>query len=389
MESSKTMKKISIIGSTGSIGRQALSVIHQFPSEFRVVGLAAGSNWKVMLDQIREFDPEIVSMSQEKEIREISRNLKQDVLPELCWGEQGLISAAADTQADIVIIAVPGIAGLIPTLAAIKAGKDIALANKETLVTAGGLVIEMAARANVNILPLDSEHSAIWQCLDGVPRDEIARILLTASGGPFRLGPADLSGVTVEMALNHPNWKMGRKVTIDSATLMNKGLEIIEARWLFDLNYDRIKVLIHPQSIIHSMVEFIDGSTLAQLGAPDMRIPIQYALTYPARWFNELPRINWDNVGDLAFESPDLKRFRCLSLAIEACREGGTMPVVLNAANEIAVECFLAEKIGFTRIPEIIDEVMDKHQVREYTEINDIYAADNWARQQAREIAGC
>ncbi|HAU31793.1 MAG: 1-deoxy-D-xylulose 5-phosphate reductoisomerase [Desulfotomaculum sp. 46_296] len=383
------MKKISIIGSTGSIGRQALSVIRQFPSEFRVVGLAAGSNWSVMLDQIREFHPEIVSMADEKETGELFKNLDKDNLPELCWGEPGLISAAADTQADIVIVAVPGISGLIPTLAAIKAGKDIALANKETLVTAGRLVMEMATRANINILPLDSEHSAIWQCLDGVPKDEIARILLTASGGPFRLGPADLSGVTVEMALNHPNWKMGRKVTIDSATLMNKGLEIIEARWLFDLNYDRIKVLIHPQSIIHSMVEFVDGSTLAQLGTPDMRIPIQYALTYPSRWFNELPRINWDIVGGLTFEGPDLKRFRCLSLAIEACREGGTMPVVLNAANEIAVECFLAEKIGFTRIPEIIDEVMDKHKVREYTDINDIFAADGWARQQAREIVGC
>jgi 1-deoxy-D-xylulose-5-phosphate reductoisomerase len=383
------MKKISIIGSTGSIGRQTLSVIRQFPSEFQVVGLAAGSSWSIILDQIREFHPEIVSMAQEKETEEISRNLERDFLPDLCWGEQGLISAAADTQADIVVIAVPGIAGLIPTLAAIKAGKDIALANKETLVTAGGLVMEMAARGNVNILPLDSEHSAIWQCLDGVPKDEIARLLLTASGGPFRSGPADLSVVTVEMALNHPNWKMGRKVTIDSATLMNKGLEIIEARWLFDLNYDRIKVLIHPQSIVHSMVEFIDGSTLAQLGAPDMRIPIQYALTYPSRWFNELPRINWDIVGDLTFESPDLKRFRCLSLAIEACREGGTMPVVLNAANEIAVEYFLAKKVGFNRIPEIIDEVMDKHQVREYTDINDIFAADRWARQQVREIVKC
>jgi len=383
------MKKISIIGSTGSIGRQTLSVIRQFPSEFQVVGLAAGNNWSVMLDQIQEFHPEIVSMTNEKEIGELLKNLDKDDLPELCWGEPGLISTAADTQADIVIVAVPGIAGLIPTLAAIKAGRDIALANKETLVTAGGLVMETAAKADVNILPLDSEHSAIWQCLDGVSRDEIARILLTASGGPFRLGPADLSGVTVKMALDHPNWKMGRKVTIDSATLMNKGLEIIEARWLFDINYDRIKVLIHPQSVIHSMVEFVDGSTLAQLGAPDMRIPIQYALTYPSRWFNDLPRINWDIVGSLTFESPDLKRFRCLSLAIEACREGGTMPVVLNAANEIAVECFLAEKVGFARIPEIIDEVMDKHQVKEYTEINDIFAADRWARQQAREIVGC
>jgi len=383
------MKKISIIGSTGSIGRQALSVIRRFPSEFRVVGLAAGSNWRVMLEQIREFHPEIVSMADEKETGELLKNLDKNDLPELCRGEPGLISAAADTQADIVIIAVPGIAGLIPTLAAIKAGKDIALANKETLVTAGGLVMETAVRANVNILPLDSEHSAIWQCLDGVPGDEVARILLTASGGPFRLSPADLSGVTVKMALDHPNWKMGRKVTIDSATLMNKGLEIIEARWLFDINYDRIKVLIHPQSIIHSMVEFVDGSTLAQLGAPDIRIPIQYALTYPSRWFNELPRINWDITGELTFESPDLKRFRCLSLAIEACREGGTMPVVLNAANEVAVECFLAEKVGFTRIPEIIDEVMDKHQVREYTDISDIFAADSWARQQAREIVGC
>ena len=382
------MKKIVILGSTGSIGRQALSVIRQFPREFEVVGLAAGKNWNLLAEQILEFRPRVVALAGEKEVDELSRNLDPATLPELCRGDSGLRVVAACSEADVVLTAVPGITGLVPTVAAIRAGKDIALANKETLVTAGSLVIELARQFKVRILPVDSEHSAIWQCLEGAPREEVARIILTASGGPFRREPADLSKVSVEMALAHPNWKMGRKVTVDSATLMNKGLEVIEARWLFGVNYDQIQVVIHPQSIIHSMVEFVDGSTLAQLGVPDMRIPIQYALTYPSRWSNQLPRINWGSMSELTFEQPDLSRFRCLSLAFDACRAGGTMPVVLNAANEVAVEAFLSHLIGFASIPEIVARVMDKHQVMEYNEIDEVLAADNWAREQAWQVVG-
>lgn len=382
------MKKIAILGSTGSIGRQALSVIRQFPGEFEVVGLAAGKNWQLLAEQVLEFRPRVAALAGEKEIQELSRHLDPAALPELCRGDSGLRAVAACPGADIVLTAVPGITGLVPTVAAIRAGKDIALANKETLVTAGSLVIELARQCKVRILPVDSEHSAVWQCLDGAPREEVAGIILTASGGPFRREPADLSAVSVEMALAHPNWKMGRKVTVDSATLMNKGLEVIEARWLFGVNYDQIRVVVHPQSIIHSMVEFVDGSTLAQLGVPDMRLPIQYALTYPSRRPNQLPRINWGSMSELTFEQPDLKRFRCLSLAFDACRAGGTMPVVLNAANEVAVEAFLSRGIGFASIPEIVERVMDKHQVMEYTDIDEVLAADSWAREQAWQAVG-
>jgi 1-deoxy-D-xylulose-5-phosphate reductoisomerase len=385
------MKRIVILGSTGSIGRQALEVIRQFPGKFLVTGLAAGRNWSLLAEQCKEYKPKVVSVKGEKEAEELATYLSSGRLfemgkPEIYTGEKGLKEVACFPDADLVLTAVPGILGLVPTVAAIRAGKHIAIANKETLVTAGELVMELAAAKKVSILPVDSEHSAVWQCLGEIPRHQVAKIILTASGGPFLKEPADLNKVTVEMALGHPNWKMGRKVTIDSATLMNKGLEVIEAKWLFGLNYDQIQVVVHPQSIIHSLVEFVDGSTLAQLGVPDMRGPIQYALTYPERWPNQLPRINWYNLQKLTFEPPDLERFKCLSLATYAGQEGGTMPVVLNAANEVAVEYFLSGVITFRAIPEIVAQVMDAHKVSRCKDLEDILDADRWAKELARKL---
>lgn len=379
------MKEIVILGSTGSIGLQTLEVIREFPGEFRVIGLAAGRNWPLLVKQIQEFHPRVVSLAGEEEARELKRHLSGEILPEIFWGEDGLVTVATCPGATVVLTALTGTAGLVPTVAALEKGLDIALANKETLVAAGSLVMELARRKVCRILPVDSEHSAIWQCLAGQPVGSINKILLTASGGPFRKEPADLSGVTVEMALAHPNWRMGRKITIDSATLMNKGLEVLEARWLFDLDYDRIQVVLHPQSIIHSMVEFVDGSVLAQMGLPDMRLPIQYALTYPNRLPNRLPRVNWFALGELTFEPPDTRRFPCLDLAFAAGRTGGTLPAVLNAANEVAVEAFLAKEIGFTDIPVIVERVMDAHKVICRPQLDEIMAADGWARERALE----
>jgi len=379
-------KRIVILGSTGSIGRQALEVIRQFPEDFVVAGLAAGRNWRLLAGQIKEFRPAVVAVAGRKEAQALSAALSFAGRPAIFYGEAGLQEVASFPGADLVLTAVPGILGLLPTVAAIRAGKNIALANKETLVTAGELVMKLAAAQKARILPVDSEHSAIWQCLGDTPRRQVAKIILTASGGPFLRGPADLDKVTVEMALAHPNWQMGRKVTIDSATLMNKGLEVIEARWLFGLNYDQIQVVVHPQSIIHSLVEFVDGSTLAQLGVPDMRVPIQFALTYPDRRPNQLPRINWAEMGQLTFEPPDLKRFRCLALALAAGREGGTMPVVLNAANEVAVAAFLAGAISFAAVPEIVERVMAAHSVSECRDLEDVLTADRWAKDLAQKL---
>jgi len=381
-----TMKKIVILGSTGSIGQQALAVVRQFPGRFQVVGLAAGRNWRLLAGQIREFRPAVAAVEGEKEAEKLAAFLEPGCRPEIYSGEAGLQEVARFPSADLVLTAVPGILGLLPTVAALRAGKSIALANKETLVAGGELVLRLAAAQKAKILPVDSEHSAVWQCLGETPREQVARIILTASGGPFLKEPADLQKVTVEKALAHPNWKMGRKVTIDSATLMNKGLEVIEARWLFGLNYDQIQVVVHPQSIVHSLVEFVDGSTLAQLGVPDMRVPIQYALTYPERWPNQLPRLNWKESAQLTFEPPDLNRFRCLALALAAGRAGGTMPVVLNAANEVAVEAFLAGAISFGAIPEIVERVMDAHEVCPCRDLEDVLAADRWAKDLARRL---
>jgi len=302
-------------------------------------------------------------------------------------GEKGLLEVATSPEAQVVLTAVTGSLGIKPTLAAIQAGKDIALANKETLVAAGELVTEMAKEKGISIFPVDSEHSAIWQCLNGENEKNIRRIILTASGGPFReMDIKEMKNVTVEMALNHPNWNMGRKITIDSATLMNKGLEVIEARWLFGVDFEKIDVVIHPQSIIHSMVEFLDGSVIAQLGLPDMYLPIQYALSYPERWENKLKRLDFNAIGQLTFERPDEERFRCLALAYQAGRCGGTMPVVLNAANEVAVGAFLDRKIGLLDIPRIVELVMNQHEVVNQPDLEAILSADRWARKKAITI---
>jgi 1-deoxy-D-xylulose-5-phosphate reductoisomerase len=379
-------RKIVILGSTGSIGRQALEVVRQFPEKMRVVGLAAGRNWELLAAQVREFAPDAVAVAGREGSEKLAAVLGAGPRPQIFSGPEGLCEIAALPGADLVLAAVSGVAGLLPVVAAIRAGKDIALANKETLVAAGEFVTGLAAARGVRILPVDSEHSAVWQCLQGAPPGRVAKIILTASGGPFLKEPADLRTVTVEKALAHPNWKMGRKVTVDSATLMNKGLEVIEARWLFGLNYDQIQVVIHPQSIVHSLVEFVDGSTLAQLGVPDMRIPIQYALTYPERWEARFPRLNWNEARQLTFSPPDTGRFPCLALALAAGREGGTMPAVLNAANEVAVEAFLSGKAGFLAIPEIVERVMNAHRVFPAERLEDVLAADRWARVLAGKL---
>ncbi|MCL6612173.1 MAG: 1-deoxy-D-xylulose-5-phosphate reductoisomerase [Peptococcaceae bacterium] len=380
------MKGISILGSTGSIGRQALEVIDLFPDRFAVVGLAAGRNIKVLREQIKKYRPRVVSVSSRDDARLLAEEFGREGCRVL-WGDEGLLAAATCPGAHTVLTALTGTAGLMPTLAAIKAGRDIALANKETLVAAGSLVTGLAEKHGVKILPVDSEHSAIWQCLQGSKPGEVEGIILTASGGPFRKQPEDLSLVTVSMALDHPNWNMGKKITVDSATLMNKGLEVIEARWLFGLDYGRIKVVIHPQSIIHSMVEFVDGSVVAQLGLPDMRLPIQYALGYPRRLPGRLPRLDWNSARELTFDPPDTARFPLLETAYRAGRLGGTAPAVMNAANEVAVEFFLAGRIGFMSIHRVVEEVLGRHRVSGRPDLEDILEADREARQLARRLA--
>jgi len=367
-------KGIVILGSTGSIGRQTLDVIRALPGRFRVIGLAAGQNDALLREQVAEFRPRCVSLA----------------IPGY-RGEEGLTvtppgDMACLPDADIVVIALSGTAGLTAVMAAAKAGKTVALANKESLVAAGGLVFEEATRAGASILPVDSEHSAIWQCLRG--EEKPRRIILTASGGPFRNYTAEqMADITIEQALAHPSWKMGRKVTIDSATLLNKGLEIIEARWLFDVPIDDITVLVHPQSIIHSMVEFADGSTKAQLSWPDMRLPIQYALTYPERLPNAtLPVLDWYKLSSLTFEPPDLERFPCLRLAIEAGKKAGTYPAALCAAGEAAVDLFLAEQIRFTDIARLIGTVLDRHENNAQPSLEEIIHAQDRARELVADL---
>jgi 1-deoxy-D-xylulose-5-phosphate reductoisomerase len=352
-----------------------------------VAGLAAGKNIKVLLEQIKKYRPGIVSVLSRRDAEILSLECGPQK-PRILWGADGIQAVATYSGADTVLNAVTGVAGLMPTIAAIKAGKDIALANKESLVAAGFLVTELAKKHGVEILPVDSEHSAVWQCLRGSRLEEISSIILTASGGPFRKQPRELSHVTVEMALDHPNWNMGKKITIDSATLMNKGLEVIEARWLFKLDYDRIKVVVHPQSIIHSMVEFKDGSVLAQMGFPDMRLPIQYALAYPRRLLNNVHRLDWYSLKELTFEPPDLSRFPLLDLAYRAGRQGGTAPAVMSAANEVAVELYLAGKINFVSIHRVVEEVVARHRVDSQPGLDDIMEADRQARESARVVAG-
>lgn len=372
------MKKIAILGSTGSIGTQTLDVIRAHSDELEVVALAAGSNKERLKEQIREFHPELVSLSDEKKAQELKEELAGEAVEVVC-GMDGLIEVAGIDSADVVVTAVVGMMGILPTMEAIRKGKDIALANKETLVTAGHLIIPMAREYGVSILPVDSEHSAIFQCLQGEPKKALDKILLTASGGPFRGKSAEfLETVTLEEALNHPNWSMGPKITIDSSTMVNKGLEVMEAKWLFGVDYSQIEVVIQPQSIIHSMVQYIDGAVIAQLGTPDMRVPIEYALFYPERRSLPGDRLDFSKLSQITFEKPDYKVFRGLSLAIEAGKTGGTMPTVFNAANERAVAKFLKGEIKYTDIVRSIEKCMDAHKVSAHPDLEEILATEQW-----------
>ena len=372
------MKKIAILGSTGSIGTQTLDVIRAHSDELEVVALAAGSNKERLKEQIREFHPELVSLSDEKKAQELKEELAGEAVEVVC-GMDGLIEVAGIDSADVVVTAVVGMMGILPTMEAIRKGKDIALANKETLVTAGHLIIPMAREYGVSILPVDSEHSAIFQCLQGEPKKALDKILLTASGGPFRGKNAEfLETVTLEDALNHPNWSMGPKITIDSSTMVNKGLEVMEAKWLFGVDYSQIEVVIQPQSIIHSMVQYIDGAVIAQLGTPDMRVPIDYALFYPERRSLPGDRLDFSKLSQITFEKPDYKVFRGLSLAIEAGKTGGTMPTVFNAANERAVAKFLKGEIKYTDIVRSIEKCMDAHKVSAHPDLEEILATEQW-----------
>ncbi|MHB1050094.1 MAG: 1-deoxy-D-xylulose-5-phosphate reductoisomerase [Bacteroidota bacterium] len=373
-------KNIAILGSTGSIGTQTLEVISNFPEEFGVTYITGNNNVPLLLEQIRRFRPKGVVVLHEKSAQEVRNAVSPGI--EVLSGEEGLSEIVGRSDVDIVVSALVGFAGLTPTIKAIEAQKRIALANKETLVVAGAVMMPLIKRYNVELIPVDSEHSAIFQCLVGELSREVGRIILTASGGPFRTkSKEDLETVTIEQALNHPNWKMGSKVTIDSATLMNKGLEVIEAHWLFGIEPDRIDVVVHPQSIIHSMVEFVDGSVKAQLGVPDMKIPIQYALTFPSRSPSESQRIDFPALNEMTFFRPDTERFPCLRLAYDALRAGGTIPAVMNAANEIAVKKFLNNEIRFSDIPRMISEAMEKHTSAANPSLEEIVEADGWTRR--------
>lgn len=381
------IKNISVIGSTGSIGTQTLDIVRANPDKLRVKALAAGSNVELLLQQAQEFRPEIVSIMDESRYVTLKEALKGEAITVLT-GKEGLSAAATMSGVDTVVTSLTGAVGLMPTLEALKNGKNIALANKETLVAAGELVISLANKMGAKILPVDSEHSAIFQALQGNKIQDVENLILTASGGPFRgKNRQDLSKVTVREALNHPNWSMGSKITIDSASLMNKGLEVIEAHWLYGIDYKHIKVLVHPQSIIHSMVEYADGSIMAQLGAPDMRCPIQYALSFPERWENlNIPRADFRTIKNLEFEEPDTETFRALALAYEAGNIGGTMPVVLNAANEVVVQYFLDGKIGFLEIADFVELAMEEHSVIKAPSLEDILEVDSWAREKVKML---
>jgi 1-deoxy-D-xylulose-5-phosphate reductoisomerase len=372
------VKRVAVLGATGSIGRQTLEVIDALPGHFSIVGLAGGKNNALLAEQIARFQPRFV--------------FHQETKTSLSTTECEFLSMedmAHHPEIDLVVVATSGKWGLEPTLEAVRAGKQVALANKEALVMAGEFIIGEAKKHKAKVIPVDSEHSAIWQCLEG-EQAKPARIILTASGGPFlHFSKAELDKVTPEQALKHPSWRMGNKVTIDSATLMNKGLEIIEARWLFDMHFDNIKVLIHPQSIVHSMVEFVDGSVKAQLGEPDMRLPIQYALSYPERLANpHLPRLDFEDIRELTFEPPDFDSFPCLRIAAEAGKRGGTYPAALCGADEIAVQQFLLGKIKFTDIPKLVEQALDEHKAVARPSLEEILAADDWARDKVIQLVG-
>ncbi|MCK5286646.1 MAG: 1-deoxy-D-xylulose-5-phosphate reductoisomerase [Thermodesulfovibrionia bacterium] len=378
------MKNISVLGSTGSIGRATLEVVRCFPDRFNVVGLAAKDNIGLLESQVHAFKPEVIAVSDEA----AGRELKKKNLPvEILTGDKGLEEIATITHVDMVVSAIVGSAALMPTYAAIRAGKDIALASKETLVMAGSIIMAEASRKGISVIPVDSEHSAIFQCLNGRKGHEVQKIILTASGGAFlRKDLSELEKVTPEEALKHPNWLMGKKITIDSATLMNKGLEVIEAHWLFGLPAEKISVVLHPQSIVHSMVEFIDGSILAQLSVPDMKGPISYALSYPDRFGDVLPPLDFSKIRMLTFEETDWKKYRCLGLSYNALNTGGTMPSVLNAANEVAVEAFLNKRILFTEIPDVVLNTMSQHKISDCKTIGDVIEASNWARKKSEDL---
>ncbi|MGM9916262.1 1-deoxy-D-xylulose-5-phosphate reductoisomerase [Anaerotignum sp.] len=380
------MRKISILGSTGSIGTQTLEVVENL-EDIKVMAITGNNNIELLEKQARKFQPELVAVMDEKNAKILQDRLA-DMNIRVVSGMDGLVEAATYEGVDTVVTSVVGNIGLKPTFEAICAGKNIALANKETLVSAGQLVMDLAKKHKINIYPVDSEHSAIFQSLQGNAENKIQRILLTASGGPFRgKKREELENVTAADALAHPNWSMGKKITIDSATLMNKGLEVMEAKWLFDVDVDQIEVLIHPQSIVHSAVEYEDGAIIAQLGEPDMRVPIQYALTYPKRVKNPFPRVDFAQRSNLTFDKPDMDTFKCLSLAYRALKTGGTLPAVLNGANEVAVARFLKGEISFLQIPALIEQTMDAYTVKyEYT-LEDLLEADAWAKAYAKKVS--
>ncbi|MBW1698740.1 MAG: 1-deoxy-D-xylulose-5-phosphate reductoisomerase [Deltaproteobacteria bacterium] len=380
------MKKLTILGSTGSIGSNTLSVVERFPDRFTVKALTAKRNIKLLAEQIKKFSPDIAVVFDEASANELKENLPKKLQVEVLHGEQGYRQAATLGDVDLVVSAMVGAAGLIPTLAAIEAGKTIALANKETLVMAGELVMQAASERGVDILPVDSEHSAIFQCLLGHRKEEMDRIFLTASGGPFRTIPrSGFDAIKPQDALKHPTWQMGKKITIDSATLINKGFEVIEAKFLFGISHDQISVVIHPQSIVHSMVAYRDGSIIAQMGIPDMKTAIAYAISYPERLPLKQPLPDFEKIGSLTFEKPDVEKFPCLSLAYRAVTVGGTLPAVLNAANEIAVKAFLDKRISFVQIPQIIQNTMEAHRVIENPSLSEVLEADQWARGYVKE----
>ncbi|MDT9297280.1 MAG: 1-deoxy-D-xylulose-5-phosphate reductoisomerase [Arthrospira platensis PCC 7345] len=385
------MKAITLLGSTGSIGTQTLDIVADHPDKFKIVGLATGSNVTLLAQQVRQFRPEIVAICDQNKLWELREAIADlDPQPIIEAGESGIVEVARYGDSEAVVTGIVGCAGLLPTIAAIEAGKDIALANKETLIAGGPVVNPMIEKYGVKLLPADSEHSAIFQCLQGVPSGGLRRIILTASGGAFRDWPVErLTEVTVADATTHPNWSMGRKITVDSATMMNKGLEVIEAHFLFGLDYDQIDIVIHPQSIIHSLIELQDTSVLAQLGWPDMRLPLLYALSWPERIYTDWEQLDLVKAGNLTFKAPDNQKYPCMQLAYAAGRSGGSMPAVLNAANEQAVALFLDEKISFLDIPKVIEMVCARHEQDncQNPSLDDILAADLWARQAVIEAS--
>ena len=378
------MKKITILGSTGSIGTNALKIIDSNPADYRVVALAAGKNVELLVTQIKNYHPAVAAISGKALADAVRDRIRGYSETEVLSGPEGYAQVAGFEEADTVISAITGAAGLMPTYSAIKAGKKIALANKETMVMAGSFVMALAREKNVSILPIDSEHSAVFQALQGHRREDLRKIILTASGGPFRdYSLSEMKALKPASALKHPNWSMGKKISIDSATLMNKGLEAIEARWFFNVAMEQIDILVHPESIIHSMVEYVDGSVIAQMGIPDMITPISYSLSYPRHQETNLPPLKLEDIGTLSFRKPDLERFKCLALALDASKIGESMPVVLNGANEVAVESFLKGRIGFLQIPVVIEKTMAKHKVLTIDAMEGVLDADKWARRTA------